>query len=114
MQIFSAYHALSYSNVGLIIARHNDIFDDIFHLARQAFPTNCVRGKPLIYEGNIRSDEEVCQGARRLETSGDILIQGLWKIYTDAIIGVRFGDLDADTYRKEPMDKLLARLGEGK
>ena len=39
-----------------------------------------------------------------METSGEILIQGLWKIYTDAIISVRFGDLDTDTYRKEPME----------
>ena len=28
---------------------------------------------------------------------------------TDAIINVRFGDSDADTYKYEPMDKLLAR-----
>ena len=44
-----------------------------------------------------------------METRGDVLIQGLWKSQTDAIIDVRFGDSDADTYRKEPMEKILAR-----
>ena len=42
-----------------------------------------------------------------LETRGDVLIRGLWEIHTDAIIDVRFGDSDAETYRKETMDKLL-------
>ena len=42
-----------------------------------------------------------------LDTRGDVLIWGLWESQTDAIIGVRFGDSDADTYRKDPMDKLL-------
>ena len=40
-----------------------------------------------------------------MEKIGDVIIQGLWEIKTDAIIDVRFGDTDADTY--EPMDKLL-------
>ena len=44
-----------------------------------------------------------------MEIRGDVLIRGLWESQTDAIIDVRFGDLDADTYKHKPMDKLLAR-----
>ena len=44
-----------------------------------------------------------------MKTRGDVLIRGLWESQADAIIDVRFGDSDADTYRKEPMDKLPDR-----
>ena len=40
-----------------------------------------------------------------METRGGVLIWGLGK---PDIIDVRFGESEADTYRKEPMDKLLA------
>ena len=46
-----------------------------------------------------------------METRGDVLIWILWEIQTDAIIEVRFGDADADTYKYEPMYKLLACWG---
>ena len=42
-----------------------------------------------------------------METRGDILIRGLWEIHTGAIIDVRFGDAVADTYKYEPLGKLL-------
>ena len=42
-----------------------------------------------------------------MDKQGDVLIRVLWEIQTDAIIGVIFGDSEADTYRNEPMDKLL-------
>ena len=44
-----------------------------------------------------------------METRGDVLIWGLWESQTDAIIDVKFGDTDTDTYKHELMDKLLAR-----
>ena len=49
-----------------------------------------------------------------METRGDILTRGLWESQTDAITDVKFGDSDADTYRKEPTGKLLARWKKGK
>ena len=66
------------------------------------------------YEGRIISEEEIRQGVHRLDKQGDVLIRVLWEIQTDAIIGVIFGDSDAETYRKEPMDKLLACLEKEK
>ena len=43
-----------------------------------------------------------------METRGGVLIRGLWERHTDAIINVRFGGSDKDTYNHEPMDKILA------
>ena len=42
-----------------------------------------------------------------LETRVDVLTQGLWEILTDAITNVIFGNFDTDTYKNEPMYKLL-------
>ena len=53
------------------------------------------------------SEEEVCQGRGLLETRCDVLIQGLWEHPTEAIVNVKFGDADTDTYKHDPMDKLL-------
>ena len=36
-------------------------------------------------------------------------IQGLWEIQTDAIVDIRFGDADAETWKTEGMDKLFPR-----
>ena len=37
------------------------------------------------------------------------MIQGLWDRQVDAIIDVKLRDADADTYKYEPMESLLAR-----
>ena len=44
-----------------------------------------------------------------MDTIGNTLIRGLCESQTDAIIDVRFGDADADTYKHKPMDKLVTR-----
>ena len=41
-----------------------------------------------------------------------VLIRGIWESQTEAIIDVRFGDSEADTYKKEGMGTIF--LGEGK
>ena len=43
------------------------------------------------------------------ETRGDVMIPGLWYRQVNAIIGVKLGDADADTYKYEPMTVLLSR-----
>ena len=43
-----------------------------------------------------------------METIFDFLIWGLWEIQTDSRIDVQFGGLGVDTYRKEPMENLMA------
>ena len=47
-----------------------------------------------------------------LYLNGDMLILGLWETHMKAIIGVRFGDSDADTGDQEGMDKYLDRWGK--
>ena len=44
-----------------------------------------------------------------MDTIGNTLIRGLCESQTDAIIDVRFGDADADTYKHKPIDKLVTR-----
>ena len=59
LQKFSDCHTLSCRNWGFVIARHNEIRDEIIHLARQAFYHNCVRREPLIHLGHSISEGEV-------------------------------------------------------
>ena len=37
------------------------------------------------------------------------MIRGLWDCQVDAIIDVKLGDSDADTYKYKPMTSLLSR-----
>ena len=39
---------------------------------------------------------------------GDVLVQVLWYIHTDGIINVKISNADADTYRFDPTEMLLA------
>ena len=41
----------------------------------------------------------VRQGSDILDSRGDVLIQGLWELQTDAIINIKLGDAYVDTYR---------------
>ena len=49
MQTSLVHHALNCTNVDLVIARHNEIRDNIIHLTIQAFSHHCVIGEPLIH-----------------------------------------------------------------
>ena len=49
-----------------------------------------------------------------LETRGDMLIRGLWKIQTDAIIDSRFRYSDVEIYVKEAIYTLLTRWEQTK
>ena len=48
------------------------------------------------------------------ETRGEVSIRGLWESQTEAIIGVRFGDSDVNTWKLEEMDQLLDLWGESR
>ena len=67
-------HALVYPNEGLVIARHNEICDNIIHLAKQALFRHFVRSKPQIHLVISRSEEEVRQEWSVLETRGGVSI----------------------------------------
>ena len=104
---FSLYCGLSCSNGDLVIPCYNKMHDDILYLDWWYLSPTWVWGKTLIHQGHIRSEEEACKGRWELDSRGDILIQGLLEIQTDAIITFIFGDADTDTYKYETTDKLL-------
>ena len=94
-------------NCYLIITCHNEIYDDIIHLTKQDFYPKCVHGKPLIHLGCSRYEEEVRRGGILTETRGDVSIRGQWEIQKSAIIDVRFGDSDTETWKPVIMNNFL-------
>ena len=77
LQTFSVCHALSCSNRGLIVTRHNMICDKIIHPVIQSLSLHCVRIKPLIHKDRRRSEGGVRHGGMITETWGGVLIRGL-------------------------------------
>ena len=71
------------------------------------FPSEVLRSKPLIHQGNSRSYREKRQGSDVLGTRGGVLIRFLWNRHTGAIIDVNHSNADVDTYRFNPMETLL-------
>ena len=66
--------------------------------------------KPIIYQGRTRSKLEIRQGSDKHNTTrGDVMIRGLWDRQVDAIIDIKLGDVDVDTYKYEPMTSILVR-----
>ena len=103
-------HALSCIIGGLVIAHHNKIRDKILYLSCWAFTSASLRAEPLIHQGRTRSELYIRQGSdNHKETRGGVMIRGLWNCHVDAIIDVKLGDTDADTYTYEPMTSLLTR-----
>ena len=70
MQTFFVRHTLRCPNGGLTITRHNEIRDEIIHLARKSFYPHYVHGEPLIYQGYSRSEGGIRNSGRIPETRG--------------------------------------------
>ena len=103
-------HALICNIGGLVIARHNKIREKLLYLSQLDVSSASVRAKILIHQGRTRSKQEIRQGSDKdKKTWGDVMIQVLWDRQFDAIIDVKVGDDDADTYKYKPMIALLAR-----
>ena len=94
LQTFLVRHALRYSNGCLIVARHNEIRDEIIQLSRQALYRACIHGKPLIHQGHSRLKGCVCHGGEIPESRDAVLIRSLWESRTEATIDIRFGDTE--------------------
>ena len=48
-------------------------------------------------------------GEKHKDTRLDVMIKGLWDRQVEAIIDVKLGYADADTYKYKPMTVILAR-----
>ena len=84
--------------------------DKILYRARRAFASASVRAEPLIHKGCTISEREIRKSSDKdKETRGDIMIRGFWDRQAEAIIDVKLGDADADSYKYEPMTALLAQ-----
>jgi hypothetical protein len=110
---FSLQHALGCKKGGLVIFRHNEIQDELIHLAEKAFTPSAVRDKPLI---RGRSTEKVDECPVRQTSAnqpakeddrGDILLQGFWARGTECIVDVRVTDTDAALYRAQDPAAIL-------
>ena len=80
---------------------------ETLYLTQRDLNPNYVRIETLTHQGHIILEDEVSQGRGGLETRCDVLIQGLWAIQTKAIIDVRLGYPECDSYKKEPMVTIL-------
>ena len=108
--VFSVTHALRCSICGLVIGRHNKIRDKLIDLSQFSFTSESVHVKPLIHQVHTRSKQEIRTVSEKdKETLGGVMVQDLWDHQVNAIIDVKLGDADADTYKYEPMAALLAR-----
>ena len=103
-------YTLSFSTGGLVIARHNKIRDTFLYLSRHNFTSASVRTETLIHQCRTRSKQNIRQGSEKYkETRGDVMVQGLWYRQVYAIVDVKLGDADTDSYKYEPMEALLDR-----
>ena len=107
---FRVTHTLSCSIGGLIIACQKKICDKLLDPYRHDFNSESVYAEPLIHQGRTRSEQDICQGSdKNKDTRGGMMIRGLWDCQVDAIIDVKLGDAEADTYKYEPMTSILTR-----
>jgi hypothetical protein len=116
---FSLQHALGCKKGGLIIFRHNEVRDELAHLATKAFTPSAVRNEPLICSGRVAEQVKVLapkddnqpnpttKEAAPEDERGDLLIRGFWTRGTDCILDVRVTDTDAKSYRKRPPAKVI-------
>ena len=71
------------------------------------YPLTMYASNPLSTRATADHSRRYIRGGGDLDTTGDVIIQGLWESKNDAIIDVIFGYSDVDTYKYEIMDKFL-------
>jgi hypothetical protein len=115
---FSVGHALQCKKGGMVVARHNEIRDELGFLATLATTSSSVRDEPLIHTGlNAIVRGTAAQQAGPNSTGrneenaerGDLLIRGLWTKQTSCIVDVRVTDTDAASYASSTPEKVLRK-----
>ena len=107
---FGVTYSLRYIIGVLGITRHNKILNKLLYLFLCAFISAYVRAGPLIHQGCTISEQEIRQGSDKGKyMCRCVMVQGLWDLQVDAIIDLKLGDADADSYKYEPMTALLDR-----
>ena len=88
---FLISHALKYKKVGLVAARHNELFDGVADLEGKSFTPSHVGDDPLIYSGRAvkrtkaapagdsgNKDHAGAPLPEVTEQKGELLIRDLW------------------------------------
>ena len=98
---------------GLVIVGHNKLRDKLLYISQRDFISVSVRSELLIHQGITRSKQGIHQGSEKYKkTRGDMMVQCLWDRQVGAIIYIKLGDADADTYKYEKMIELLDMWGK--
>jgi hypothetical protein len=116
---FTLQHALGCKVGGLVISRHNEIRDELIHMAGKAMTPSAIRDEPLIRPGRVAEKTITCpasgtdsKSSKEKESTGesdrgDLLLRGFWARGTDCIVDVRVTDTDAKSYCHRAPDKVL-------
>jgi hypothetical protein len=115
----SVGHALQCKVGHLIIMHRNEVSDVLADLGMKALTPSAVRDEPHIHPNSHKlekSDQKLpenpvqyCKSKSNDEDQGDLLIRGLWQNGTDCIIDVRVTDINANSQRHLPPDKVLLK-----
>ncbi len=111
---FTLQHALGCKKGGLVIFCHNEIRDELVHLAGKALTPSAIRDEPLIRPCRNADKENTCptrptsEKPASKDDRGDILLRGFWARGTDCIVDVRVTDTDAKSYRHRDPAKVIA------
>ena len=111
-KLFSVRHGLICRHIRLFIVRHNEVCGELLYLAQRDLSPIFSRGYPIINQDRSISEDDIRHGWGFSETLGGIIIRVLWGSHTYAIIDVRLGDSDSDTYKKYPMKRPLYWWGK--
>ena len=111
-----------------MIARHDEIRDELAYLLKLAFPPSAIRSKPRIFQQKpvkkVRdgaTEEEKADAQEEFEAEaakaprGDISARGFWRRQTNCVVDVRLTDTDQRTWRGRSVEKaILAQEREKK
>jgi hypothetical protein len=89
---FTLQHALGCKKGGLVIFCHNEIQDELVHLAGKVLTPSAVRNKPLIRPCHAADKANTCPNNHSSkkpameDDRGDILLHGFWACGTDCML----------------------------
>ena len=104
---FSITHAHACKNGGNIIARHDEVTNELISMCTMAFKQSAVRAEPQIQTGSSTTVLSDSPDAIEKSDRGDVLCRGLWSNGQDAILDIRVTDTDQASYVKRDPEKVL-------
>jgi hypothetical protein len=126
---YSTNHALNCPFGGLVILRHTDIREELGAIATEVFQPTAVTVEPILSSNpastiippgqhihntmtTLTTDPPAATAnqvhtANNTQERRDIVIRGLFKRGTNAIIDIRIANLDSSSYRSQDPEKVL-------